>query len=275
MRCQDPGRSLNHEPLQDPCKAHSRSNFGTPKSASAQSLERRRWPAHWSRDEWRLGRGVMASFPRRRVSVALSVAIALASCWPFAYAARGTTVVCTDASGNRIATNLPSSRCAAPAGSLTDSERADVDACRRQVEVDTDDWKRKQRRERALLGKFPDEAAHARKRAAEIQPVRTSMQQSDHRLSKLAEDRKPLLAEAEFYVGKPLPAKLASALDANDAAVAAQRQIRASQVDEVARIELENDRQLKDLKLLWTASPVLSPVGVDCVAKVLAQRPRR
>ena len=224
------------------------------------------WGAAWT---WR-------SVQLGRVSITLPVSLALASCWlSVAVPVHGATVTCTDASRNKVATNLPSRDCASPAYSLSESERANVDVCRRQVKAEADEWIRKQRGERALLEKFPDEAAHARKRAAEIQPVRTSMQQSDHRLSKLAEDRKPLLAEAEFYVGKPLPAKLATALDANDAAVAAQRQIRASQVDEVARIELENDRLLKDLKLLWTALPAAAPVGVDCVAKVLGQRPRR
>ena len=43
------------------------------------------------------------------------------------------------------------------------------------------------------------------------------------RLRNLDAERKPLLDEAEFYIGKPLPFALKAKLDANDAAVAAQR----------------------------------------------------
>ena len=52
----------------------------------------------------------------------------------------------------------------------------------------------------------------------------------------LAVERKPLRDEAEFYQGKPLPPKLKTALDANDASVEAQRSAKETQEAEVGRI---------------------------------------
>lgn len=66
----------------------------------------------------------------------------------------------------------------------------------------------------------------------------------------LLAERKPLLDEAEFYVGKPLPLKVKNVLDSNDAALAAQESLRQNQEAELARINKNFDDQLEKLRRL-------------------------
>ena len=64
------------------------------------------------------------------------------------------------------------------------------------------------RRDRNLLQRFPDEAAHQRSREAALDTVRIAIRASELRLRNLAAERKPLMDEAEFYIGRPLPVTL-------------------------------------------------------------------
>lgn len=107
------------------------------------------------------------------------------------------------------------------------------------------------RRDRNLLARFPNEAAHRKARMAALDDVKGSLRISEARLAALALERKPLLDEAEFCVGKPLPGKLKTQLDANDASVDAQRTLVQNQKLEVVRIDALYDAELSRLKLLW------------------------
>ncbi|HZV91890.1 MAG TPA: hypothetical protein VFF72_01660, partial [Caldimonas sp.] len=79
------------------------------------------------------------------------------------------------------------------------------------------------RRDRNLIARYPNEAAHNRARAKALDDLRASVRVSKERIALLNAERKPLLDEAEFYVGKSLPSKLKLALDANDASLDAQK----------------------------------------------------
>jgi hypothetical protein len=74
-------------------------------------------------------------------------------------------------------------------------------------------------------------------------------------MEELAAERKPLLQEAEFYKGKQLPAKLKQQLDANDAAVDAQRSAIQNQQAELERINRLYDAELARLRRLWAGAP--------------------
>ena len=87
-----------------------------------------------------------------------------------------------------------------------------------------------------MLKRFPNEAAHGKAREKALDDVASSVRISEARIKLLLQDRKPLLDEAEFYVGKPLPTKLKLAIDANDAALEAQRSLVQNQQTEVVRI---------------------------------------
>jgi hypothetical protein len=80
------------------------------------------------------------------------------------------------------------------------------------------------------------------------------MKASEKRMEELAAERKPLLQEMEFYKGKPLPAKLKQQLDANDAAVEAQRSAIQNQQAELERINRLYDNELARLKRLWAGA---------------------
>lgn len=122
-----------------------------------------------------------------------------------------------------------------------------------------DEQKRKQqqeaeRRDHLLLRDYPDRAAHDRARAKQLDEVRGKMRVSAARLAHLVADRKPLLDEAEFYVGKPFPDKLKRALDQNDALLAAQKAVIENQRDEIARINERCDIELVQLRRLWAGA---------------------
>ena len=128
------------------------------------------------------------------------------------------------------------------------------------------------RRDRNLMARYPDEAAHQRAREAALDTVRLAIRASALRLKRSRIERKPLLDEAEFYVGKPLPALLEAQIDANDAAVEAQRSAMLTQEAELVRINRLYDAELERLRQLWAGAP---PGSLGPVASAPADpRPR-
>lgn len=107
------------------------------------------------------------------------------------------------------------------------------------------------RRDRNLMARFPDEAEHARAREQAMNPLRRAMEATDRRLKELAVERTPLVNEAEFYLGKPLPQKIRQQLDANDAAAEAQKGAAANQAAELQRLNRIYDAELERLRKLW------------------------
>jgi hypothetical protein len=83
--------------------------------------------------------------------------------------------------------------------------------------------------------------------------------------------------ETEFYPGKPLPAKLRSAIDANDASLAAQQSALQNQQAEVGRINANYDEELVRLRKLWAGAPAgsLGPASAPATAPVPAAPPSK
>ncbi|MGC4061215.1 MAG: DUF4124 domain-containing protein [Aquabacterium sp.] len=121
------------------------------------------------------------------------------------------------------------------------------------------------RRDRNLMLRFPNEAAHNKAREAALDDVRKGIQLSERHLKELQDDRKPLTAETEFYKGKRLPYKLKSKLEANDAQQQAQQDIIQNQSNEIARVNALYDAELARLKRLW-AGAAPGSVPVDAAA---------
>lgn len=186
---------------------------------------------------------------------------------------------CTDSQGRKLTSDRPIAECNAREqrvlnrdGSLqkvvpptlTAEERAEREAAQRKAELERAAQADAVRRDRNLVARFPNEAAHNRAREAALDTVRVAMKATEQRLIDLARERKPLLDEAEFYKGRQLPAKLKQLLDSNDAAVAAQRESTAAQEREVARINGLYDAELERLRHLWggAAPGSLPPVPV-------------
>lgn len=134
---------------------------------------------------------------------------------------------------------------------LTEDEKAERDRIRRLREAERTAYEIEVRRDRDMLKRFPNEAAHGKAREKALDDVASSVRNSEARIKLLLAERKPLLDEAEFYKGKSLPNKLKQALDANDASLEAQRSLVQNQQIEVVRINALYDTDLSRLKKLW------------------------
>lgn len=164
---------------------------------------------------------------------------------------RDQRVLNADGSPNRIVPPTP-----------TVEERAAAEQRERDAAAERATKNDAVRRDRNLLSRFPDEAAHAKARAKALDDVGNGVRISEARIALLKAERKPLLDEAEFYVGKSLPTKIKSALDANDASLAAQKALVQNQQAEVVRINGLYDAELARLKKLWAGAPAgsLGPI---------------
>jgi type I site-specific restriction endonuclease len=173
---------------------------------------------------------------------------------------------CVDASGKRLTSDRPIVECNSreqkvlnadgsvkrvQAPPMTGDERTEAEARDRDAAVELAQRQEAVRRDRNLLARFPNEAAHKKARESALELGRSSVRLSQQRLAALATERKPLTDETEFYVGRPMPAKLKSQLDANDATTEAQRSLLQNQQLEIVRIDKLYDAELERLRKLW------------------------
>ena len=149
--------------------------------------------------------------------------------------------------------------------SLTADERADKEARDRDAAAAFAAQQDAVRRDRNLLARFPDEAAHRKARNAALDGMRGAVKASEARLELLAKARKPLMDESEFYNAKTMPATLRTQIEGNEASAEAQRSLIQNQQLEVTRINRLYDAELERLKKLWRGAPAGSlgplPVG--------------
>jgi hypothetical protein len=134
---------------------------------------------------------------------------------------------------------------------LTADERAAKEERDRRAQLERQARVEAVRRDRLLLQRFPNEGEHQKARQSALEDVQASMKLSQQRLAELERERKPLLEESEFYKGKQLPTLLKQQLDANEAAVAAQKDAQVNQQAELERIGKRYDTELAHLKRLW------------------------
>ncbi len=138
---------------------------------------------------------------------------------------------------------------------LTVEEREKKEAADLTREIQEARIKQEIRADRNLMQLYPNEAAHRKARDKALDEFRTSVKNLEARIVLLNKERKPLLDEAEFYLGKQLPSKLKSALDANEASLAAQKALVQNQQSEVARINATYEVELARLRKLWAGAP--------------------
>ncbi len=182
---------------------------------------------------------------------------------------RGLVYTCVDASGKRLSSDRLILQCAdrdqrvlnadgslnhieSPA--LTADERADAEAREREASAERVARLDAMRRDRNLMHRFPNEAAHQAAREKALDDIRSAIKLSETRINALLVERKPLLDEAEFYVGKTMPPKLRNAVEANEASLSAQRSLMQNQPGEVVRINALYDSELARLKRLWAGA---------------------
>ena len=111
------------------------------------------------------------------------------------------------------------------------------------------------RRDRNLMQRFPDEAAHRKSRDKALDELRIAGKIYAERIAALTSEKKKLDDEKLFYVNehvnKPLPTQLKLKIDANDASLGAQKLLAQKQVEETTRINDLYDAELARLKKLW------------------------
>lgn len=137
---------------------------------------------------------------------------------------------------------------------MTADERAEQEARLQQEALAAKVKRESMHRDRNLLQRFPNETAHNKAREAALDDVRKNLKISEQRLASLEKERKPLMDESEFYVGKQLPLKLKQAIDANDATAQAQRELLETQKAELVRINTNYDAELGRLRKLWAGA---------------------
>lgn len=227
---------------------------GSPLTPS--TLKTRRTRAPWSLTGVFLG-----------CSLAGAVTQALAQAQP---AASGAGIYsCIDDHGRRLTSDRPIPECIAKEqrvlnrdGSLrtvrpptlTPDERADAEARERAASEARAAQADAGRRDRNLLQRYKTEEAHLKAREAALDSVRLSIRLTKARQDDLVKERKPLMDEAEFYVGRTMPAKLKAQLESNDAAMDALRTATTSQQVEVDRINRVYDIELERLRRLWAGA---------------------
>ncbi len=181
---------------------------------------------------------------------------------------------CTTADGRRLTSDRPIAECTAreqrvlnPDGSqrttlpayMSPEQRNARDAAERRAAAERLAQQDAARRDRLLAQRYPDDASHQRARNAALDDANKAMQVSQRRIETLAKERKPLLDEAEFYKGQPLPPKLKQALDANDAGVEAQNALIENQKAEIVRINARFDAEAARLKKLRRGAAASAP----------------
>jgi len=150
--------------------------------------------------------------------------------------------------------------------SLTAHERADLEAKEKQAaEVRAREAEEK-RRDRALLLRYPNRTVHDQERATALGQIDEVIKASSKRTLELAEQRKAINTEFEFYAKDPsrAPVSLKRRLEDNESSVGVQKRFIAEQEQEKKRVNARFDEELVKLKELWTMAagvPVHAPAA--------------
>jgi hypothetical protein len=126
-----------------------------------------------------------------------------------------------------------------------EKEKQDAQARLQQAE--------EKRRDQALMKRYPDRAAHDKERAVALAQVNDASAASVKRMQDLAEQRKGVLTELDFYKSSPgkVPPALKRRLDETDSNIAGQKRLAAEQEVEKKRINQKFDDEQAKLKPQW------------------------
>ena len=180
----------------------------------------------------------------------------------------GSIYTCVDRHGRRLTADRPIPECLdreqrelGPSGtvrrqigpSLTEQERAALEAQRRKEAEARSRELEERRRERVLTARYPDKATHDVERAAAIQMVDDVTLTSEKRITDLKQQRKTLDTEMEFYARDPnkAPMALRRKVAENEEGIAEQQRFIAGQDQEKRRVHQRFDAELAQLRKLW------------------------
>lgn len=138
----------------------------------------------------------------------------------------------------------------------TPREQAEREERDRQAQMQAARQVEERRRERALLIRYPNAAAHDRERTEALVQIDAVIQAAKKRLGELAEERKRIDEELEFYKSDPTkaPGSVRRKADDNARSVEVQNRFIAEQEDEKKRLNARFDEEQARLKPLWASS---------------------
>ena len=136
-----------------------------------------------------------------------------------------------------------------------EKEKQDAEAKLQQAED--------KRRDRELAKRYPSRALHDKERATALAQVNESSEASAKRAQDLAEQRKGIVAELDFYKSSPgkAPPALKRRLDETDANIANQKRLVAEQDAEKKRINQRFDEEAAKLRPQWGMAAAPEPVA--------------
>lgn len=198
-----------------------------------------------------------------------TMAIAAWVGWLGPAAAQG-IFTCTDSRGKRITSDRPIAECndreqkeLNPSGtlrrnvgpSLTAQERAVEEEREKKAAEEKARANEERRRNRAMLTRYQNQAAHDKERAEALAQVDEVMLAAGKRLTDLKQERVAIDNELEFYKSNPdkVPMKVRRQLQENEQNVAAQLRFIADQESEKKRVNARFDDELARLRVLWAA----------------------
>lgn len=196
---------------------------------------------------------------------------------PSGYSTSGGIYTCVNAQGRRLTADRPIAECVdreqrvlGPSGTerqrlgptLTDQERAVLEAQRRKEAEERARAADERRRERVLVARYPDQASHDAERAAAIQQVNEVTAVAEKRVAELQRQRKTLDTEMEFYRRDPskAPGLLRRQIAEQEEALAEQQRFIANQEQEKRRVHQRFDAELAQLKVLWASQRSAVPL---------------
>jgi hypothetical protein len=183
---------------------------------------------------------------------------------------------CTDAKGRKITSDRPIIDCIdrtqqemTPQGTvkrvlgptLTAQERAaqeEKEKAALELRLQAQEEKR---RDRAVLARFPNQAAHDKERGQVLSQIDEVIKTAARRTVELAGQRVAINADYEFYKKDPSQAPLAlkRRLEENDSNIAVQQRFVVEQEAVKHRINQRFDEELIKLRALWAVAN--APVG--------------
>ncbi|VTU17077.1 DUF4124 domain-containing protein [Variovorax sp. PBL-E5] len=178
---------------------------------------------------------------------------------------------CTDARGRTITADRPIADCndreqreLGPSGTVrrkieptyTAREQAERDEAARQAALAASRQVEERRRERALLMRYPNPAAHDRERAEALVQIDAVIQAAQKRLGELSDERKSIDDELEFYKKDPTkaPDSLRRKADDNAKSAAVQNHFISDQMEEKKRVNNRFDEERARLRPLWATA---------------------
>ncbi|WP_373696526.1 DUF4124 domain-containing protein [Variovorax sp. EBFNA2] len=110
------------------------------------------------------------------------------------------------------------------------------------------------RRERALLVRYPNATTHDRERAEALSQIDAVIQAAKKRIAELADERKKIDEELEFYKQdtSKAPGAVRRRIEDNTQSLAVQNRFVAEQEDEKKRVNARFDEERGRLKTLWS-----------------------